>query len=147
MDISLSVTFGDAMSKMFGSLETLTMCIRYSCSKDKINDEESIEIFSKHKMLIKKSWKVVFTELAKPKHNICGVSDIAPTDTFIEMFEKYPETSNFFVQFNGNGFKEIQADPDLLNKLKEHSERVFLVVEKVIKDLGNSVEQVDFVQL
>ena len=123
------------------------MCIRCTYSKDKVNDEESTEVFSKHKKLIQKSWKVVSTEFSKPNNIFCGFSDICPTDAFIEMFERYPETSSFFVKFDGNGFEEILADPDLLKKLKDHSGNVYQIVENVIKDLGSSVEQVGFVPL
>ena len=127
---------------MFGSLERLTMCIRCSCSNDRIIDEESTEIFSRHRKLIKNSWKVISTEFSKPQTNSCNFSDIGPTDAFIEMFERYPETRSFFVQFNGIGMEEIQSNPELFNKLRDHSEKVFMVVEAVIQDLSSSVEKV-----
>ena len=127
---------------MFGSLERLTMCIRCSCSNDRIIDEESTEIFSKHRKLIKSSWKVISTELFKPQTNFCSFSDIVATNAFIEMFERYPETRSFFVQFNGIGIEEIQSNPELLNKLTDHSEKVLMVVEAVVEDLSSSIEKV-----
>ena len=128
--------------KMFGSLERLTMCIRCSCSNDRIIDEESTEIFSKHRKLIKNSWKVISSEFSKPRTNFCNFSDIGTTDAFIEMFERYPETKSFFVQFSGIGMEEIQSNPELFNILKNHSEKVFMVIEAVIHDLSSSVEKV-----
>ena len=121
---------------MFGSLERLTMCIRCSCSNDRIIDEESTEIFSKHRKLIKNSWKVISTELFKPRTNFCNFSDIGTANAFIEMFERYPETKSFFVQFNGIGIEEIESNPELLNKLTDHSEKVLMVVEAVVEDLS-----------
>ena len=127
---------------MFGSLERLTMCIRCSCFNDRIIDEESTEIFSKHRKLIKNSWKVISIEFSKPRTSFCNFSEIGPTDAFIEMFKRYPETRSFFVQFNGMGIEEIQSNPELFNKLRDHSEKVFLVVEAVIQDLSSSFEKV-----
>ena len=130
---------------MFGSLETLSKCIR--CSTESGNNDESIEISVHHKKLIKKSWKVISIEFSNTQTHVCGFTDIGPTDAFIEMFEKYPESRNFFVQFNGSGVEEIQSNPELFDKLKEHSERVFRVVEKVIHKLGNNFEKVRLVPI
>ena len=58
-------------------------------------------------------------------------------ETFIRLFEEYPSSQEFFVQFRGSPIEEIRNNVKMTNVLKEHAVRVFQLVEKVIGRLDN----------
>ena len=99
---------------------------------------ESMEMSSLHKTLIRTSWKRISIEFSKT--NASG-----PTDTFIKMFEKYPDSRNFFTKFKDAQNEEFESNSELLKDLKAHSVRVFQLVEKVILNMDNNLEKVGFV--
>ena len=68
-----------------------------------------------------------------------------PTETFIKMFEKYPESRNFFTKFQDAQTEEFESNSMLLKDLKGHSVRVFQLVEKVILNMDHNLEKVGFI--
>ena len=117
---------------MYSSFETLRQCAD-NCSKI-----ESIEISSRHKTLIRTSWKRISIEFSKT--NASG-----PTDTFIKMFEKYPESSSFFMKFKDTHTEEYEPKSKLLKDLNAHAVRVFHLIEKVILNMDHNLEKVGFI--
>ena len=105
---------------------------------DNCSKIESLEMSSLHKSLIRTSWKRISIEFSKT--NASG-----PTDTFINMFEKYPESRNFFTKFKDTQKEEFESNSELLKDLKAHSVRVFQLVEKVILNMDHDLEKVRFV--
>ena len=63
------------------------------------------------------------------------------------MFEKYPESRNYFLQFKDTQTEELQQNSKLLNDLKAHAARVFLLVEKVILSMDHNHEKVSFLSI
>ena len=117
-------------------MEASSQCDRYfsdNCSK-----RESMEMSSLHKTLIRTSWKRISIEFSKT--NASG-----PTETFIKMFEKYPESRNFFTKFKDTQKEEFESNSELLKDLKAHSVRVFQLVEKVIMNMDHNLEKVGFI--
>ena len=53
-------------------------------------------------------------------------------ETFIRLFEEYPSSQEFFVQFRGSPIQDIRDNVKMSKVLKEHAVRVFQLVEKVI---------------
>ena len=53
-------------------------------------------------------------------------------ETFIRLFEEYPSSQEFFVQFRGSPIQDIRDNVKMTKILKEHAVRVFQLVEKVI---------------
>ena len=131
------------LSRMYGSMETLPKSAGRSPSL--FNKEKSVEISLMHKMLLRRSWKFISLEFSKTKSHVGGLTDNSPTDVFIEMFQKYPESRDFFVQFKGATVEEIQANSALFKELKEHSARVFQLVGKVIHYIDHNLETVGFI--
>ena len=94
--------------------------------------------------MIRSTWKRISIEFSKTNANVFGQADIVPTDVFIKMFEKYPESRNYFLQFKDTQTEELQQNSKLLNDLKAHAARVFLLVEKVILSMDHNLENVRF---
>ena len=107
-------------------------------------DLEIIEMTDREKKILKDSWKIVYNELGC---SLCYVgsntgyeSSSSPfkedrsivDEAFIRMFEEYPSSQEFFIQFRGSPIEEIKNDARLLRILKEHGLRVFQLVEKVM---------------
>ena len=53
-------------------------------------------------------------------------------ETFIRLFEEYPSSQEFFVQFRGSPIHDLKNNVNLRKTLQEHAVRVFQLVEKVI---------------
>ena len=105
---------------------------------DNCSTIKSIEMPSLHQALIRTSWKMISIEFSKT--NASGA-----TDTFIKMFEKYPESRNFFTKFKDAQTEEFESNSKLLKDLKAHSVQVFQLVEKVILNMDQNLDKVGFI--
>ena len=114
--------------------------------------------------MLRSSWKIVVTEVgqdlyyagdptvvipfSEPQKE--STSEISkPTEArmgmntaFIQLFEEYPKSREFFSQFRSTSIEEIKSNVTLLKKLQDHSVRVFQLVEKVIVRMEPSIEKV-----
>ena len=54
------------------------------------------------------------------------------SETFLRLFEEYPMSQQFFIDFRGTPIEALRNDARLSNALQEHAVRVLRVVEKVI---------------
>ena len=58
-------------------------------------------------------------------------------EPFLKLFEEYPMSQQFFMEFRGTPIEALKNDAKLANALQEHAIRVLRVVEKVIGRLEN----------
>ena len=70
------------------------------------------------------------------------VANVGVTAAFVQLFEEYPSSKDFFTEFKGTPIEEIQSNVILSKTLEEHSVRVFQLVEKVIGRMEPSIEKV-----
>ena len=124
-------------------METLSKCA--GRPTDNCSKEESLEISLVHKTMIRRSWNVISLEFSKANSHVGGLADISPTDAFIEMFEKYPESRGFFYQFKETTREELQSNAASFKELKDHSVRVFQLVGKVIHSMDHNLDKVGFI--
>ena len=128
------------------------------------NAKLEIEDISSHqKELIRSSWKVVIFDLGQslcyvgdspvemsssepgkhtPKKSSVVASSFGVSSAFIQLFEEYPRSQDFFTAFKGTPIEEIQSNVILSQTLQEHAVRVFQLVEKVIGRMEPSIEKV-----
>merc|ERR1712029_1235508 len=109
-------------------------------------DVEIIEMTQEEKQILKESWKVVYSEVGSSLCYVGGTSSSSDgselkasggsggdiEETFIRLFEGYPSSQEFFVQFRGSPIQDIRDNVKMSKVLKEHAVRVFQLVEKVI---------------
>lgn len=120
---------------------------------------EIIQLSERQKHLIRTTWNTVSGELAQSlsyvggsgKHNTEEIAANQPrnegeivTEPFLKLFEEYPMSQQFFVDFRGTPVESLRNDQQLAIKLQEHAIRVLRVVEKVIGRLED-LEKVLFV--
>ena len=65
-------------------------------------------------------------------------------ETFIRLFEEYPSSQEFFVQFRGSPIHDLKNNVNLRKTLQEHAVRVFQLVEKVIGRI-DSLQKVRYI--
>ena len=120
------------------------------------------------KELIRKSFKVVMSDLKQPVCNVAGspmdmssnepdkgktipsdvVTSTGPSAVFIKLFEDsrfprfFPKFQEFFPAFNGMSINEIQSDECLSGKLQDHAVKFLQLVEKIIVSMEPNMEKV-----
>ena len=77
-----------------------------------------------------------------PKKSSVVASSFGVSAAFIQLFEEYPRSQDFFTAFKGTPIEEIQSNVILSQTLQEHAVRVFQLVEKVIGRMEPSIEKV-----
>lgn len=116
--------------------------------EQEVPEVEIIEMTESEKKVLRESWKIVYKELGC---SLCYVgsntgvesskadmnSSAAVDEAFIRLFEEYPSSQEFFIQFRGSPIEDIKNDAKMLSALKEHAVRVFQIVEKVIGRLDD----------
>ena len=144
-------------------------------SKRHSNDDqmETREDISPHfKDLIRKSFKVVLSDLRQPACHVAGspmdmsINEPAKQDhkqkiipanvvfstgasaVFIKLFQDsrfprfFPKFQEFFPAFNGMPINEIQSNECLSGKLQDHAEKFLQLVEKIIVSMEPNMEKV-----
>ena len=122
--------------------------------------------------LIRKSFKIVMSDLRQPVGHVAGspvdmssnvpekqghkqktipsdvISSTGPSAVFIKLFEEsrfprfFPKFQEFFPAFNGMPINEIQSDECLSGKLQDHAEKFLQLVEKIIVSMEPNMEKV-----
>ena len=59
------------------------------------------------------------------------------TEPFLRLFQEYPMSQQFFLEFRGTPTETLKTDARLNAALQEHGVRVLRVVEKVIGRLDD----------
>ena len=144
-------------------------------SKRHSNDtpsETPEDIPPQFKDLIRKSFKIVMSDLRQPVGHVAGspvdmssnvpenqdhkektipsdvISSTGPSAVFIKLFEEsrfprfFPKFQEFFPAFNGMPINEIQSDECLSGKLQDHAEKFLQLVEKIIVSMEPNMEKV-----
>ena len=83
-----------------------------------------------------------YVGVAKKGHSNGDDDDIVSgsggvADTFLRLFEEYPQSQEFFGDFRGTDVASLREDKRLSHALQEHAVRVMQVVEKVIGRIDN----------
>ena len=98
--------------------------------------EESVEIIplsENQKQLIKTTWTTLSRELNEGLSYLKNDTEANPiTEPFLKLFEEYPMSQQFFLEFRGTPPEALKNDVKLNRALQEHGVRVLRVVEKVI---------------
>ena len=106
--------------------------------------EDSVEIIklsTQQKEILKTTWYTIYAELGQslsyvgklelgPEGQNSGQNNMA--ETFLRLFEEYPMSQQFFIDFRGTPIESLRNDARLSDALQEHAVRVLRVVEKVI---------------
>ena len=110
---------------------------------------EIVELGEDEKEILRATWKVVYDEIGC---SLCyvgsgggGTADVSEStsqergveETFIRLFQEYPSSQEFFVQFRGSPVEDIRNNVKMTKVLQEHAVRVFQLVEKVIGRLDS----------
>ena len=144
-------------------------------SKRHSNDtpsETPEDIPPQFKDLIRKSFKIVMSDLRQPVGHVAGspvdmssnvpekqdhkqktipsdvIGSTGPSAVFIKLFEEsrfprfFPKFQEFFPAFNGMPINEIQSDECLSGKLQDHAEKFLQLVEKIIVSMEPNMEKV-----
>lgn len=120
---------------------------------------EIVQLSDRQKHLIRTTWNTVSGELAQSLSYVGSGGDKTMEDSdhqrseaeivsepFLKLFEEYPMSQQFFVDFRGTPVEALRDDKQLSIKLQEHAIRVLRVVEKVIGRLED-LEKVLFMFL
>ena len=124
------------------------------------------------KDLIRKSFKIVMSDLRQPVGHVAGspvdmssnvpekqdhkqktipsdvISSTGPSAVFIKLFEEsrfprfFPKFQEFFPAFNGMPINEIQSDEGLSGMLQDHADKFLQLVEKIIVSMEPNMEKV-----
>ena len=98
--------------------------------------EESLEIIQISESqigIIKSTWNTLSRELGEGLSYLKNDSENNPvTEPFLRLFEEYPMSQQFFLEFRGTPTEALRNDVRLNTVLQEHGVRVMRVVEKVI---------------
>ena len=124
------------------------------------------------KDLIRKSFKIVMSDLRQPVGHVAGspvdmssnvpekqdhkqktipsdvISSTGPSAVFIKLFEEsrfprfFPKFQEFFPTFNGMPINEIQSDEGLSGMLQDHADKFLQLVEKIIVSMEPNMEKV-----
>ena len=144
-------------------------------SKRHSNDtpsETPEDIPPQFKDLIRKSFKIVMSDLRQPVGHVAGspvdmssnvpekqghkqktipsdvISSTGPSAVFIKLFEEsrfpkfFPKFQEFFPAFNGMPINEIQSNECLSGKLQDHADKFLELVEKIIVSMEPNMEKV-----
>ena len=125
---------------------------------------ETVEISTAHKQLIRSSWEAIVLDLTQsstcefgtrlqettqsgPDQNesnpsLEGRGKIEVTAAFIKLFEQYPLSQEYFVQFKGTPIEKIKSCEKHSKALKEHSSKLFHLVERGILRMEPSIKKV-----
>ena len=105
--------------------------------------EDSVEIVKlsmQQKEILRTTWSTIYAELGQTlsypvggQHEMTGSEQKHDmSETFLRLFEEYPMSQQFFIDFRGTPIEALRNDARLSNALQEHAVRVLRVVEKVI---------------
>ena len=98
--------------------------------------EESLEIIQISESqigIIKSTWNTLSRELGEGLSYLKNDTENNPvTEPFLRLFEEYPMSQQFFLEFRGTPTEALRNDVRLNTVLQEHGVRVMRVVEKVI---------------
>ena len=107
---------------------------------------------------LKSSWQIVYSHMGQhlsyvgtsqgsasmEQHKtVTGTDSSGVADTFLRLFEEYPQSQEFFATFRGTDVTSLREDKRLSQALQEHAVRVMQVVEKVIGRI-ESLDKVSF---
>jgi hypothetical protein len=110
--------------------------------------EESLEIIQISESqigIIKSTWSTLSRELGEGLSYLKNDTEENPvTEPFLRLFEEYPMSQQFFLEFRGTPTEALRNDVRLNTVLQEHGVRVMRVVEKVIGRLED-LEKVMFI--
>ena len=94
---------------------------------------EIIQISESQIGIIKSTWNTLSRELGEGLSYLKNDSENNPvTEPFLRLFEEYPMSQQFFLEFRGTPTEALRNDVRLNTVLQEHGVRVMRVVEKVI---------------
>jgi hypothetical protein len=107
-----------------------------SCN-DFADEVEIVKLSQRQKEILKSTWTLIYAELGQ---TLCYVGEAGGqqensggmAETFLRLFEEYPQSQQFFSDFNGTPIEALRQDARLSKALEEHAVRVVRVVEKVI---------------
>ena len=144
-------------------------------SKRHSNDDQTEtreDIPPQFKDLIRKSFKVVMSDLRQPLCHVAGspvdmssnepdkqdhkqktipanaVFSTGASAVFIKLFQDsrfprfFPKFQEFFPAFNGMPINEIQSDEGLSGMLQDHADKFLQLVEKIIVSMEPNMEKV-----
>ena len=100
--------------------------------------EDSVEIINlstQQKEILKTTWSTIYAELGQTLSYVGKLEaeqNHDMSETFLRLFEEYPMSQQFFIDFRGTPIEALRNDARLSNALQEHAVRVLRVVEKVI---------------
>ena len=94
---------------------------------------EIIQISESQIGIIKSTWNTLSRELGEGLSYLKNDTENNPvTEPFLRLFEEYPMSQQFFLEFRGTPTEALRNDVRLNTVLQEHGVRVMRVVEKVI---------------
>ena len=112
--------------------------------------EESLEIIQISESqigIIKSTWNTLSRELGEGLSYLKNDSENNPvTEPFLRLFEEYPMSQQFFLEFRGTPTEALRNDVRLNTVLQEHGVRVMRVVEKVIGRLEDLEKVLCFIK-
>ena len=94
------------------------------------------EFTERQKDLLRSTWNTIYCELGKVLSMVNGDKEDG-MKIALKLFEEYPQSQQFFVDFKGTPLEGLTNDPKLSYALQEHAIRVSRTVEKVIGRLDN----------
>ena len=101
---------------------------------------EIVKLSTQQKEILRTTWSTIYGELGQTlsypvggQHEMIGSEQKHDmSETFLRLFEEYPMSQQFFIDFRGTPIEALRNDARLSNALQEHAVRVLRVVEKVI---------------
>ena len=144
-------------------------------SKRHSNDDQTEtreDIPPQFKDLIRKSFKIVMSDLRQPVCHVAGspvdissnepdkqdheqktipanvVFSTVASAVFIKLFQDsrfprfFPKFQEFFPEFNGTPINEIQSNECLSGRLQDHADKFLELVEKIIVSMEPNMEKV-----
>lgn len=112
--------------------------------KEEIPPIDIMSFSVEQKLLLKDSWKIIYSEMGQALSFVGGGSQSkgdmtnSVADTFLKLFQEYPKSQEFFFHFRDTPVEALKEDVRLSRALQEHAVRVMQVVEKVIARLENA---------
>ena len=107
----------------------------HAISAEDLVAEEPFEFTDTQKDNLRSSWKIIYSEIGQVLSFVNGKED--GMKLALKLFEDYPQSQQFFLDFKGTPIEDLKKDPKLNYAMQQHAIRVTRIVEKVIGRLDH----------
>ena len=104
-------------------------------AEDLVEKEEPFELSTTQKNHLRSSWKIIYQEIGRILSFVSDKED--GIKLALKLFQEYPQSQQFFLDFQGTPIEALKNDPKLNYAMQQHAIRVTRIVEKIVARLDH----------